>query len=176
MYTSREYDAETGLYFYRARYYDPTIGRFISADPIGFSGGINFYGYVMGNPINAIDPSGHEFSYGYPSNPEVLIESLINLQFPDFQDAIDRHNKANYENLCKFLLLTSSFYDWKANTYSSIGNLIFDISVSLPPHVPPDIQVAFAAAEGIARVEAWRNRKSAKYYKNLYEENCRCFD
>ncbi len=57
-YTSREYDSETGLYFYRARYYDPTIGRFISADPIGFNGGGNFYGYVGGNPILLIDPFG----------------------------------------------------------------------------------------------------------------------
>jgi RHS repeat-associated protein len=57
-YTSREYDPETGLLFYRARYYDPKDGRFITEDPIGFEGGINFYSYVQGNPINARDPSG----------------------------------------------------------------------------------------------------------------------
>jgi len=56
-YTGREWDKETGLYFYRARYYDPTIGRFISKDPIGFAGGdINLYGYVRNNPVNWIDP------------------------------------------------------------------------------------------------------------------------
>lgn len=38
-YTGREYDAETGMYFYRARYYDASIGRFISEDPIGFEAG-----------------------------------------------------------------------------------------------------------------------------------------
>jgi len=43
---------------YRARYYDPTIGRFISEDPIGFDAGANFYGYVENNPINSVDPSG----------------------------------------------------------------------------------------------------------------------
>lgn len=47
----------TGAY-YRARYYDPTIGRFISEDPIGFSGGVNFYRYVGNNPILLIDPYG----------------------------------------------------------------------------------------------------------------------
>jgi RHS repeat-associated protein len=58
-YTSREYDSETGLLFYRARYYDPAIGRFLTEDPIGFEGGdVNFYAYVAGNPINAVDPSG----------------------------------------------------------------------------------------------------------------------
>jgi RHS repeat-associated protein len=44
-FTGREWDSESGLYYYRARYYDPKIGRFISEDPIRFSGGINFYAY-----------------------------------------------------------------------------------------------------------------------------------
>ena len=52
-------DEETGLYLYRARYYDPVAGRFISKDPIGFAGGdVNLYGYVQNNPINWIDPYG----------------------------------------------------------------------------------------------------------------------
>ena len=57
-YTAREYDTETGLYYYRARYYDPQAGRFITKDPIGLRGGINRYAYVSNNPINAIDPWG----------------------------------------------------------------------------------------------------------------------
>ena len=57
-YTGREFDTETGLYYYRARYYDPTAGRFISEDPITFTGGINFYRYVRNNPVNLVDPFG----------------------------------------------------------------------------------------------------------------------
>jgi RHS repeat-associated protein len=58
-FTGREYDEETGLYYYRARYYDPTLGRFISQDPIGFGGeDPNLYRYVGNNPVNATDPSG----------------------------------------------------------------------------------------------------------------------
>ena len=56
-YTGREDDG-TGLYYYRARYYDPQIGRFISEDPMGFAAGINFYAYVGNNPVNANDPTG----------------------------------------------------------------------------------------------------------------------
>jgi RHS repeat-associated protein len=57
-YTGREDDG-TGLYYYRARYYDPTIGRFISEDPLGFGAGdVNFYQYTSNNPVNANDPSG----------------------------------------------------------------------------------------------------------------------
>ena len=64
-YTGREFDAETGLYYYRSRYYDPTIGRFLQKDPIGFVGGINVYIYVMQRPTSLIDPLGFlEFSLG----------------------------------------------------------------------------------------------------------------
>lgn len=57
-YTSRENDGATGLYFYRARYYDPVLKRFISEDPIGLAGGMNFYGYVGGAPTAFVDPMG----------------------------------------------------------------------------------------------------------------------
>ncbi|MDP3650856.1 MAG: RHS repeat-associated core domain-containing protein [Rhodoferax sp.] len=59
-YTGREKDGDTGLYYYRARYYDPAIGRFISEDPLGFAAGdVNFYQYTANNPVNANDPSGY---------------------------------------------------------------------------------------------------------------------
>jgi RHS repeat-associated protein len=57
-FSGREWDPEIGLYYYRARYYDPKIGRFISEDPIGFAGGVNLYSYVDNNPVLAGDPSG----------------------------------------------------------------------------------------------------------------------
>jgi RHS repeat-associated protein len=56
-YTGRENDG-TGLYYYRARYYDPGLKRFISEDPIGTTAGLNFYSYVEGNPISFSDPTG----------------------------------------------------------------------------------------------------------------------
>jgi RHS repeat-associated protein len=58
-FTGREFDAESGLYFYRARYYDAATGRFLSEDPLGFVGGDgNLYRYVLNNPVRLVDPSG----------------------------------------------------------------------------------------------------------------------
>ncbi|NOT59710.1 MAG: hypothetical protein HOP19_05730 [Acidobacteria bacterium] len=57
-YTGREADAETGLMYYRARFYDPAVGLFVSEDPIGLLGGINLYGYVGNDPFNSVDPDG----------------------------------------------------------------------------------------------------------------------
>ena len=56
-YTAREND-NTGLYFYRARYYDPVLKRFIAEDPIGLEGGINLISYVNGDPASLTDPLG----------------------------------------------------------------------------------------------------------------------
>ncbi len=58
LYQGRELDQETGLYFYRARYYSPELGRFISHDPLGFVDGMNMYEFVRGNPGTYTDPYG----------------------------------------------------------------------------------------------------------------------
>jgi RHS repeat-associated protein len=72
-YTGREDDG-TGLYYYRARYYDPQIGRFVSEDPIGFaSGDMSFYAYVGNNPVNANDPMGLEPYTPYSSYKDAQI-------------------------------------------------------------------------------------------------------
>lgn len=60
-YTGREYDTETGQYYYRNRYYDQNVGRFTSEDPLGFAAGdTNIYRYVGNSPTNYRDPFGLE--------------------------------------------------------------------------------------------------------------------
>jgi RHS repeat-associated protein len=57
-FAGRRVDPETGLYYLRARYYSPALGRFLQTDPIGTAGGINLYAYVKNDPVNRLDPMG----------------------------------------------------------------------------------------------------------------------
>ncbi len=68
-FTGREWDSELAMYYYRARYYSPTLARFITEDPIRYqSGDVNWYRYVNNNPINNIDPLGWAYIGSRPIN------------------------------------------------------------------------------------------------------------
>ncbi|MHC4068615.1 MAG: RHS repeat domain-containing protein [Planctomycetota bacterium] len=70
MFTARRYDDETSLYYYRARYYDPDVGRFISVDPIGYEDSMNLYNYVGNNPVVERDPFGQKKGKNKRNDPQ----------------------------------------------------------------------------------------------------------
>lgn len=57
-YTGQTWLPEVGMWYYKARIYSPTLGRFLQADPIGYSDGMNWYNYVGSDPVNGSDPMG----------------------------------------------------------------------------------------------------------------------
>jgi len=87
-YTGREND-QTGMYYYRARYYVPRLGRFVASDPIGLEGGLNTYAYVLNNPLRWKDPRGLEAFPGdtpwlgpgsFPTSPDAVITDPISAE------------------------------------------------------------------------------------------------
>lgn len=59
-YTGQAWIPELGMYYYKARIYSPTLGRFLQTDSVGYSGGLNLYAYVLDDPVNSADPTGND--------------------------------------------------------------------------------------------------------------------
>jgi RHS repeat-associated protein len=79
-YTGREYDAETGLYNFRARYYHAQLGRFVNRDPIGYWDGFNLYANYWA--VNGVDPSGlkdgWEWNWHHMLDQAIFTEQFLN--------------------------------------------------------------------------------------------------
>ncbi len=71
-FTGKGFDADIGLYYFNARWYDADTGRFISEDPVADPNNPNLYTYCRNNPVNVIDPTG---LYGNPSDPGAMVGS-----------------------------------------------------------------------------------------------------
>jgi len=96
MFTGRRFDLETGLYYYRARYYNPYIGRFLQTDPIGYG-----YGYCGNNPIGFVDPSGcHEenryYHFHFTMPAEIIVDNPGSFLDSELKNKTSQWFKDNY--------------------------------------------------------------------------------
>jgi RHS repeat-associated protein len=88
-YTAREFDSETNLNYYRARYYDTSVGRFLSEDPQKFLQNPNFYAYVYNNPANTVDPTGWQAT-GPANLPQGTAQQYWDPFSEGFAEALNR--------------------------------------------------------------------------------------
>ncbi|MEM6432630.1 MAG: RHS repeat-associated core domain-containing protein [Cyanobacteria bacterium P01_D01_bin.115] len=115
-FTGREFDEETGLHYYRARYYDGELGQFISQDPIGFNGNdSNLYRYVRNSPIFSTDPLGLDTR---------SVDGSVT-----HQDRIVTYSRTGSSEQMEQLLVFA--------IGSGFGNLVAPIRVNIPLRFPP---------------------------------------
>jgi RHS repeat-associated protein len=129
-YTGRELDA-TGLYFYRARYYNPSFQRFISEDPLGANGGPNLYQYAGSSPSNFTDPLGLIYGASQSGDGTITIWAPITLYGDaatpelarDWQRNIDVYWNGHTWKSCKVVVQAPITLDTPENIPWGIGDI-----------------------------------------------------
>lgn len=92
-FAGEQFDPVAGMYYLRARFYNPVIGRFIQEDTY-YGDGLNLYAYCHNNPVGYVDPSGHICEHKY-----AVIKYWKDTEGISSQTALDRYNKLREQNM-----------------------------------------------------------------------------
>jgi RHS repeat-associated protein len=111
LFQGREYDPELNLYYFRARYYDPIMGRFLQTDPMGYADSMNLYQAFNMNPVNFVDSMGKELFISGDSTTLPLIKTWLNKIAGFLRNG----------NLLKFTKYSMYNFPWSGDSHDYIG-------------------------------------------------------
>jgi RHS repeat-associated protein len=129
-YTGQRYDSDTGLYYYKARYYHPQIGRFLSNDPIGYNDNLNMYAYVHNDPLNYRDPTGRSAdAVNGQAKSKYSVDysdcgggTPCNVSNQGVRDELDRLNQHINEDKLGNVSVSGGDSHWDSDTQKSYSN------------------------------------------------------
>jgi RHS repeat-associated protein len=175
-YTGQAWLPELGMYYYKARIYSPSLGRFLQTDPIGYGDGLNWYSYVGANPVNFTDPLGLAGG-DFVCSDGTCQPMVVTAHRPPAGD--DRSTPTPSENPCRITPTVGFARTGCAQPSSGQGNTTR--RPTNPPPPPPDpkkkqcaravdivaglLVITSSANEGIESVEALRAFKFLKAFK-----------
>ena len=133
-FSSKEFHAPSGLYYYGLRFCDPLSQRWLNRDPIGEAGGLNLYGYVGNNPIMFIDPYGLSF-------------------WGDFGNGLNNTVSGIGQSMGQGLY-DLSHLTWSQNEYNRIGNLMYSLDTPENPAATPYVVGALGVSAAAATTAA----------------------
>ncbi len=160
-FTGRDWDSETSLYYYRARYYDPSIGRFLSEDPIGDAGGGSAYIYVDNHPTLLVDPLGLQGILGTIPLPKMMGNDL---------EVFNIALKYAKETACEVKGCDGALQDYGIKSLAALldrmaPNInVFDGRKSTYPYPPNNRWAVTWPKEPLAQ---WRSQTSATHFSAI---------
>ena len=113
LYSSKRFDPETGFFYFGKRYYNPSLGRWITKDPAGFADGLNLYAYVHNSPLTHIDPDG-QFAFLIP----IVICTALEYALPVVATGLEGYAGGAYAAAFLTGALNGYNYNFTAETYS----------------------------------------------------------
>ncbi len=133
-----------GLLYMRARYYNPYLCRFISADPTGFAGGLNWFAYANGNPVSYLDP------FGLGAVGENTSSSWLSLTGNGLNNTVSAIGQSMGQGLYDATHLT-----WSQDQYNQIYDQMYSTAPPANPAATPYVVGALGVSAAATTVATW---------------------